>query len=82
MSTVPRMRTIPKAFEELKKLDPDTALTKTTLEKMVKRGEIPVVMVGQHRLINLDVLFETLYGLASEAPKPPQQMIGIHPINI
>ena len=80
MSTVPRMRTIPKAFEELKKLDPDTALTKTTLEKMVKRGEIPVVMVGQHRLINLDVLFERLSELSAQPPEAPQRTVGIHKI--
>lgn len=57
---VPRMRTLPEAFEELKKADPDTAYTLRALRAAVRNGEIPVINVGNKRLINLDRLFEIL----------------------
>ena len=44
MNNIPRMRTIPKAIDELKKLDPDTALTVTALRRMVKQGKLKLTM--------------------------------------
>lgn len=58
--TVPRMRTIPEAFRELQKADPNTAYTLRALRAAVNKGELPVVMVGNKRLVNLDRLFEML----------------------
>lgn len=58
--SVPRMRTIPEAFNELKKADPNTAYTLRALRAAVNKGELPVVMVGNKRLVNLDRLFEML----------------------
>lgn len=58
--TVPRMRTVPEAFRELKKADPNTAYTLRALRAAVNKGEIPVVSVGNKRLINLDTFFELL----------------------
>ena len=58
--TVPRMRTIPEAFNELKKADPETAYTLRALRAALNRGELPVVRVGNKRLVNLDKLFEML----------------------
>ena len=49
-----RMRTIPKAFEEIKQVDPDTDLTLRALRRMVSNGEIPVVRISNKVLINLD----------------------------
>ena len=60
MSDVPRMRTVPEAFAELKKADPSTAYTLRALRAAVNKGEIPVIKVGNKRLINLDRLFEML----------------------
>jgi len=57
---VPRMRTLPEAFAELKKADPYTAYTLRALRAAVNKGEIPVVRVGNKRLVNLDKLFEVL----------------------
>jgi excisionase family DNA binding protein len=82
VSTLPRMRTIPQAFAEIKRLDPDTALSETTFRKMVKRGEIPIIQVGSRRLINLDILFERLSEISAQMPNPQPKTIGIHPINI
>ncbi|MBQ8134961.1 MAG: hypothetical protein IJ192_11240 [Clostridia bacterium] len=60
MTNIPRMRTIPKAIEELKKLDPDTALTVTALRRMVKTGKIRTYDVCSKKLINFDDLLEQL----------------------
>ena len=56
----PRMRTIPKAFEEIKQVDPDTDLTLRALRRMVSNGEIPVVRISNKVLINLDLLLDKL----------------------
>lgn len=72
--TVPRMRTIPEAFNELKKADPETAYTLRALRAAVNRGELPVVRVGNKRLVNLDKLFEMLNTPSSE-PKEANEGI-------
>lgn len=77
--TVPRMRTIPEAFNELKKADPETAYTLRALRAAVNRGELPVVRVGNKRLVNLDKLFEMLNTPSSE-PKSTNE--GIRKIEI
>lgn len=57
---VPRMRTLPKAYAEIKKLDPDTAFTMRALRRMVINGELPTVEVASKKLINLDLLLDKL----------------------
>lgn len=57
---IPRMRTIPQAYLEIKEIDPDTALTLRALRRMVKNEEIPTVNVASKRLINLDLLLDKL----------------------
>lgn len=61
----PRMRTIPQTIEELRKADPNTAVTLRALRRMVSNGEIPTVNIASKKLINLDVLFSLLYGKQS-----------------
>lgn len=58
--TLPRMRTIAKAIEEIKAEDPNTALTQNQLRVLVKTGAIPSVPAGRHTLINLDLLIDYL----------------------
>lgn len=58
--TLPRMRTLPKAYEEIKALDSNTSFSMRALRRMVRSGEMPSVMVGNKRLINLDLLFQKL----------------------
>ena len=55
-----RMRTIPKAFEEIKKIDPDTCFSMRSLRKLVNSGEIPTVKISNKILINLDLLLAKL----------------------
>ena len=58
--TLTRMRTIPKAFAEIKALDPNTDFTLRALRRMVKNGEIPSVQIASKTLVNLDLLLEAL----------------------
>ena len=54
------MRTLPKAYAEIKALDPDTAFTMRALRRMVNQGELPTVQINSKKLINLDLLLEKL----------------------
>jgi hypothetical protein len=57
---IPRMRTLPKAYAEIKALDPNTAFTMRALRRMVNTGELPVVQINSKKLINLDLLLNML----------------------
>lgn len=57
---LPRMRTVPKAFEEIKKIDPDTDFTLRALRRMVNTGELPTVNINTKKLVNLDLLIDKL----------------------
>ncbi len=56
----PRMRTLPMAMKEIKAADPGTQLTLATLRKLVDRGMIGTVPLGNYRLVDLDKLFALL----------------------
>ena len=57
---IPRMRTVKKAVEEIKKLDPGTSFTERALRRMITTKEIPIVEIGNKKLINLDLLLDKL----------------------
>lgn len=57
-----RVRTIDEAFRWLKEVDPETAMTKTALRRLVVSGEIPRFMVGCKYLLDLDALEDYLHG--------------------
>ncbi len=61
----PRMRTIPEAAAELKRLDKNTAITLCALRRMVKTGELPSVAIASKRLVNINQLLEMLDGQAA-----------------
>ena len=60
MLNPPRMRTIPQAYEELKRIDPNTAITLRAIRRMVNDGLIPYFTVGAKILINFDLLLRKL----------------------
>ena len=60
--TTPRMRTVRQVIQELKSMDSGTALTEHALRKLIFERVIPVVSVGNKKLINLDLLLEKLAG--------------------
>lgn len=51
-----KMRSLPKAVEEIKAKDPDTCITLHVLRRWVKEGTVPSVKTGKNFLINLDAL--------------------------
>ena len=59
-AALPRMRTIPQAFKEIKSIDPNTSITVSVLRRLVKEGVIETVQVANKRLLNLDLLFSRL----------------------
>ncbi len=68
MST-PRMRTAPEALAEIKRNDPDTALTLTAIRRMMNDGTLPYITVKSKRLINLDTLYGILNGTIEATPE-------------
>lgn len=60
MDKTPRMRTVPKAYEEIKRMDPDSAISLRALRRMVANDEVPTVQVASKKLVNLDLLLERL----------------------
>lgn len=74
-----RMRTIDQAAEWLREADPDTALTKTALRRLVTTGKIPSVQVGQKYLISLEALEDFLHGAV---PLPVPIVHGIREVQL
>lgn len=60
-----KMRIIKDIFEEIKKNDPDTAITLCGLRRMVQTGVIPSVQVGRKRLINVETVMDYLNNATS-----------------
>lgn len=61
---IPRMRTIPNAYKEIKALDPNSNLSMRGLRNMVRNKEIPCVKTSANKyLINLDMLLAKLAGV-------------------
>ena len=54
----PKIRTIRKAVIEIKKIDPESAITENYIKKLCDRGEIPFLNAGNKTLVNMDELFK------------------------
>ena len=61
------MRTICEAADFLREVDPQTAVTRTGLRRLVTSGQIPSVRVGAKYLIDLGVLDEFFGGETARA---------------
>ena len=74
-----RMRTIDQAAAWLQENDPETALTKSALRRLVVTGQLPSVRVGQKYLISLETLEDYLAGAV---PLPIQAASNIRRIEL
>lgn len=68
-----RMRTIDQAAAYMKATDPETALTKTAIRRLVTTGALPSVMIGQKYLVALENLDAYLGG----QPEPARGAVGV-----
>ncbi len=71
-----RMRGIEEGFREIQTRDPNTALTKTALRRLVTTGQIPSVKIGTKYLIDLDTVDKYFHGELQPIQKdfpPPQR---------
>ena len=75
----PRMRTIDQAAAWLRENDPDCAVTKTALRRLVVTGQFPSVRIGSKYLIDLDMLADFLRG---SLPEPEPVAGGIRRIEL
>lgn len=50
------IRTIDQAYDELKKRDPDTAISRHMVRQLVKTGIVPSIQSGNKKLVDVDVL--------------------------
>ena len=57
---IPRMRTVHEAAQELKAIDPNTAVTEYHIRQLALSGVLPRVQAGRNLLINFDLLLEYL----------------------
>ena len=51
-----KMRTIDQAAAYIQQSDPETAITKTALRRLVTTGQLPSVRVGVKYLVSLEAL--------------------------
>ena len=62
--TIPKIRTIAEAIEEIKRLDPETAITARFIKEGIADGKIPIIRVGNKVLVNMSSIFTFLEGEA------------------
>ena len=62
--TIPKIRTISEAIEEIKRLDPETAITARFIKEGIADGKIPIIRVGNKVLVNMASIFAFLEGEA------------------
>ena len=51
---MPQIRTIKGAVDEIKKVDPETAITEYRIRLLVNENIIPFVLAGNRKLVNMD----------------------------
>lgn len=66
-----KLRTITQAAEYFRVCDPETALTKTAIRRLVVNGTIPTVRAGNKYLVSLETLERYFSGGVS-----PQETAG------
>ena len=80
---IPRMRTVQEAAQELKALDPHTAMTPYHIRRLCLDGVIPVVKAGKKNLLDLDTLLEYMRNPTAErfVPRPTATVNGVRRVS-
>lgn len=61
-----RLRLLDEVMPEIKKIDPETALTRNAVRQLGISGKIPVLYAGRRRLYNIDALIEFMGNQTAE----------------
>ena len=72
---IPRMRTISEAAQEIKALDPHTAITEYHIRQLAVSEIIPRIKAGKKYLIDLDLLIEYMNNPTDEKFRPRQPAV-------
>ena len=67
---IPRMRTVSEAIQELKALDPSTAMTPYHIRRLCLDGVLPTIKAGKKLLLNFDDLVEYMENPTADKFKP------------
>lgn len=67
MSIDIKLRTAEQAYNEICKIDPNTALTKHYIRLLLNSGKVPITKVGRKTLVNMDDLLIYLKNSSYEA---------------
>ena len=59
---IPKIRTIAEAIEEIKRIDPETAITARFIKEGIANGKIPIIKVGNKVLVNMESIYTFLEG--------------------
>lgn len=74
-----RLRTINKAYDEIKARDPDTAVSRRMFRDIVRSGMIPSIARGNRSLVDVDVAESCLLNMAgskADAGEPGRQALN------
>ena len=55
---MPQIRTIKGAADEIKKVDPNTAITEYRIRLLVNEISLPSISVGNRKLVNMDDVWD------------------------
>lgn len=61
-ATAPRMRVAEKAVKMIQAEDPDSGVTLSYVRRLIREKVVPVVQVGNKKLVNVDALYAYLRG--------------------
>lgn len=76
-----RMRTILEAHAYLSSVDPETAITKTALRRLVVSGAVPSVKIGNKYLVALETIDDYLRGGQTKGTSAPARG-AIRPVEV
>ena len=68
-----RLRTINKAYDEIKAKDPDTAVSRRMFRDIVRSGMIPSITRGNRSLVDVEVAERCLLDMAGRMTDPVDQ---------
>ena len=77
-----QMRTIDQIARLIRDKDPETALTKTAIRRLVVTGAVPSVRVGQKYLVSLEAVDNYLAGVAHIPVSAKALSGGIRPVEV